>query len=78
MSRRGHGSCAGVAGAASTSVSTISLAGFACAWTTVRGTCIGQIAARILIEEQALLGHLQTVTHDLDRRIRSREAKYQW
>jgi hypothetical protein len=25
-----------------------------------------------------LLGHLQTLTRDLDRRIRSRKAKHQW
>ena len=27
-----------------------------------------RIVARILLEERALLGHLQTVTHDLERR----------
>jgi hypothetical protein len=37
-----------------------------------------RIAARILFEEQVLLGHLQNVMRDLDRRIRSRKAKYQW
>jgi hypothetical protein len=29
-----------------------------------------RIVARILLEERALLGHLQTVTHDLERRAR--------
>ena len=37
-----------------------------------------RIAARILFEEQVVLGHLLMVTRDLDRRIRSRRAKYQW
>ena len=31
-----------------------------------------RIVARILLEERALLGHLQTVTHDLERRARLR------
>ena len=31
-----------------------------------------RIVARILLEERALLGHLQTVTHDLQRRARLR------
>src|SRR5262245_57001411 len=34
-----------------------------------------RVVARILFEERALLGHLQTVTHDLERRIRVRKAK---
>jgi hypothetical protein len=35
-------------------------------------TCYHRIVARILLEERALLGHLQTVTHDLERRARLR------
>ena len=31
-----------------------------------------RIVARILLEERALLGHLQTLTHDLERRARLR------
>jgi hypothetical protein len=31
-----------------------------------------RVVARILLEERALLGHLQTVTHDLERRARLR------
>jgi hypothetical protein len=31
-----------------------------------------RIVARILLEERALLGHLKTVTHDLERRARLR------
>ena len=31
-----------------------------------------RIVVRILLEERALLGHLQTVTHDLERRARLR------
>ena len=37
-----------------------------------------RVVAQILFEERALLGHLQTLTRDLDRRIRSRKAKHQW
>jgi hypothetical protein len=34
--------------------------------------------AQTLFEERALLTHLQMLTSDLDRRIRSRKAKHQW
>jgi len=32
----------------------------------------------ILAEEAKLLGHLSSVMHDLDRRIRIRKAKGKW
>jgi hypothetical protein len=32
----------------------------------------------IQAEESALLGHLQTVTRDLERRITVRKRKHQW
>jgi hypothetical protein len=35
------------------------------------------VIARILLEEQILLGHLKTVTHDLDRRS-SRPLASRW
>ena len=37
-----------------------------------------RVVARILFDERALLGHLQTVTHDLERRISVRKAKGKW
>jgi len=37
-----------------------------------------RVVAQILFEERALLGHLQTVTHDLERRIRVRKARGKW
>jgi len=37
-----------------------------------------KLVAMIHAEEQALLGHLQTVTHDLERRIDIRKRKRQW
>jgi hypothetical protein len=36
------------------------------------------LVARILDEESALLGHLQTVTRDLERRIEVRKKRHQW
>jgi hypothetical protein len=37
-----------------------------------------KLVARILDEETALLGHLQTVTRDLSRRIRVRKERGKW
>jgi hypothetical protein len=37
-----------------------------------------KLVAMILAEERALLGHLQTVTHDLERRVRVRKARGKW
>jgi hypothetical protein len=37
-----------------------------------------RIVARISNEEAKLVGHLQTVTHDLERRIRIRKARGEW
>jgi hypothetical protein len=37
-----------------------------------------RLVAMILYEEAALLSHLQTVTRDLDRRIRIRKARGKW
>jgi hypothetical protein len=37
-----------------------------------------KLVARILDEEAVLLGHLQTITRTLDRRIRVRKAKGKW
>jgi hypothetical protein len=37
-----------------------------------------RLVAMILAEEARLLGHLQTITRDLDRRIRIRKAKGKW
>jgi hypothetical protein len=37
-----------------------------------------KLVTMILDEETALLGHLQTVTRDLSRRIRVREARGKW
>jgi hypothetical protein len=36
------------------------------------------LVAAIRAEELALLGHLQTVTRDLERRIEIRKRKQQW
>jgi hypothetical protein len=37
-----------------------------------------KLVVRILDEETALLGHLQTVTRDLERRIRVRKERGKW
>jgi hypothetical protein len=37
-----------------------------------------KLVARILDEETALLGYLQTVTRDLQRRIRVRKERGKW
>jgi hypothetical protein len=37
-----------------------------------------KLVALIQAEERALLGHLQSVTHDLERRIRVRKSKGKW
>jgi hypothetical protein len=37
-----------------------------------------KLVAMIHAEELALLGHLQTVTRDLERRIQVRKRKHQW
>jgi hypothetical protein len=37
-----------------------------------------KLVAMIHAEEAKMLGHLQTVTHDLERRIQSRKAKGKW
>jgi hypothetical protein len=37
-----------------------------------------RIAARIIAEEAKLVGHLRSVNHDLERRIRVRKARGKW
>jgi hypothetical protein len=37
-----------------------------------------KLVAQILDEEAKLIGHLQTVTHKLERRIRIRKARGEW
>jgi hypothetical protein len=36
------------------------------------------VTQRIRAEEAKLLGHLQSITHDLARRIEVRKRKHQW
>jgi hypothetical protein len=40
--------------------------------------CHEKLVAMIHAEEARLLGHLESVTHDLERRIRVRKARHRW